>query len=151
MTLSRRARAISDIKLPKVNLRSEGFWSDLNRRIKEGRVIPIIGNTVRNERIFDIDHDYDLGVAKAGAPDPAAAELTVDEELASVWAESLGYPFPDRNRLARVAIYNRVYSRDAEHAKTKYLDFLKECLLNLASSDNLRSTGFNRWRCACVR
>jgi hypothetical protein len=112
-----------------------GFWEELDLRMRKGQVIPILGNSVRNDRIFDVDYDYDLGPAD-GEPDPHAAQLNVEEELAEIWAEGIGYPLPDKHRLARVAVYNQVKSRDRAEAKGKYLRFLKGCLLGVAKGDD---------------
>ena len=149
----------------------QDFWRDLNLRIKSGQVIPIISDSVRTERIFDLDYDYDLDLRTEDgsfhAPDMEAedddlhtsdretgdggghsldkdekdndlhaASLNVEEELAEVWAERIGYPLVhDKHRLARVAVYNRVCCLDEEQAKTNYLRFLKTLLLEDAEED----------------
>lgn len=119
------------LKLEK-DSKGDDFWGELNRRIKEGTVIPIISNTVRNDYIFNLtDTETDDQVA-ADVVAEEGEELTVDEQLAMLWAEQLNYPFPDKNSLVRVAQYNQVESVDAEEAKIKYLKFLKLCLLDLA-------------------
>jgi hypothetical protein len=63
------------------------------------------------------------------------AELNIEEELAQEWASEIAYPFPDNNRLARVAIYNSIKREDEALAKQGYLRFLKEYLLYLAEED----------------
>ncbi len=113
----------------------DGFWSAINRRINKGEVIPILSNAVRNDRIFDINYDEDLGLAGDEIEVDNAEILTVDQELSQIWADYIEYPLPDREMLARVALYNRVISDDAEQAKTRYLTFLKKCLLDLAEAD----------------
>jgi len=110
----------------------DSYWTDLNLRIKDGEVIPVISNSVRNDRIFDIGYDYNAGLAKE---DPHVGELTIDEELAEEWAEEIRYPMPDKRQLARVAVYNRIESDDDEQAKRKYLRFLKEYMLDIAEDD----------------
>lgn len=136
MVESRRKRTISNLTiLPESNPDERGFWDGLNQRISQGKVIPIISNSVRNDRIFDIDADYELGLAQDEAKDPSVADLTVDEELAVQWATYLNYPFPDKNRLARVAVYNQVKSPSPGEAKANYLVFLKKLLLKLAEAD----------------
>lgn len=112
----------------------KGFWDDLSRRIKAGQVIPILSNSVRNDRIFDMDYDYDLRPSPPEV-DSDAVKLNVEEELAEEWAQEIGYPLSDKHRLARVAVYNRVKCLDDEQAKTKYLRFLKEYLLDIAEGD----------------
>lgn len=111
------------------------FWQEINLRISEGQVVPIVSNSVRNDRIFDIDYDYNLGISNE-KPSQHIANLNVDEELAEEWADEIGYPLPDKHRLARVAIYNRVIkSLDAEQAKRNYLRFLKNYLIFVAEAD----------------
>jgi hypothetical protein len=111
---------------------SQEFWQDLNLRIRAGEVIPIISDSVRTERIFDVDYDYDLDLSTADRD----SYLNVEEELAEIWAEQIGYPLVhDKHRMARVAVYNRVFSLDDQQAKTKYLRFLKNLLLEDAEED----------------
>lgn len=108
-------------------------------RINEGSVIPIIGNSVRNEHIFDVDGDQKLGLTKKPVENlRGVTDLTVDEALTAAWAKSIDYPYDslDKYRLSRVAVYNRwVKSSDDKEAKTNYLDFLKNYLLYLAAED----------------
>jgi hypothetical protein len=108
------------------------FWNDINRRIRDGKIIPIIGNSVRNDRIFSLDGDETV----SGDNGIEEVPLTTDEQLAEVWADSIGFPLQDRYELARVAQFNRVKSDDTEQAKTKYLTFLKLALLNIAAIDD---------------
>jgi hypothetical protein len=112
------------------------FWGELNRRIKMGQVIPIISNSVRVDRIFDIDYGYNVSLARDEKAVPRGEELNIDEELAEEWAEEIGYPFPNKHQLARVAIYNNVKSMDDEQAKIRYLDFIKNYLLDVAEDDD---------------
>jgi hypothetical protein len=130
-----QGRGLRDVLGGRQRPREADFWEELDLRIQRGQVIPILGNSVRNDRIFDVDHDYDLGLAD-GKPHPRATQLNVEEELAEIWAEGIGYPLPDKHRLARVAVYNQVKSRDRAEAKRKYLRFLKECLLGIAAGDD---------------
>ena len=119
------------------------FWNDLYRQWQRGRIVPIVGGTVRNNRIFDLDDDDDIGLAH---PDRArnsfdvldrmaSDHLSIDEELAEMWADKIGYPFPDVTNLTRVAQFNRITSDHTDQAKSKYLQFLKECLLDVAERD----------------
>jgi hypothetical protein len=116
------------------------FWKDFNRRIEDGRVIPIISNSVRNDRIFDINYNYDIEAGSQETEESEESELNtnnlnISEELSIEWAYQIGYPMSDKHELARVAVYNGVNSDDAELAKNKYLDFLKTFLLKLAEKD----------------
>ena len=110
----------------------EEFWKELVLQIRSSRLIPIISNSVRNDYILDSNFDGDVDNIQV----PGAAQLTVEEELATDWAEEIGYPLPDNFKLARVAQFNRVVkSLSDEYAKSKYLNFLKEMLLQIASND----------------
>jgi len=124
------SRRLQDMIKP-IDVTEEVLWEDINRRIKDGEVIPILSNSVRNDKIFESA----LGILEQ---DPAEVDrgekadcLTVDEELAEVWAKSIGYPLQDRYDLPIVAQFNRVESDDDDQAKAKYLTFLKLALLNL--------------------
>jgi hypothetical protein len=94
---------------------------EIFRRIKEGKVIPIISNSIWAEKTFLLN-------------DPGS-RFSIDGQLSQFWAELIEYPLGDGFDLARVALFNRVNSSDPEHAKRKYLDFLKETLLDLTESD----------------
>lgn len=108
------------------------FWAELVSRIKAKRLIPIISNSVRNNYILDSDFDGNVDQIKI----PGADELTIGEELAMEWARRIGYPLPDKFKLARVAQYHRlVKCRTDEYAKSMYLRFLKKTLLDIASAD----------------
>lgn len=151
---SRRKSALSKLE-EKISTRSrqlvpnasdQGFWNELYRRLLDGRVVPILGNAVRNNRIFEIDDDNDAGVEETNREAKESLEaldqdapdhLSVEEELAKLWARRIGYPLPDQPRLARVAQFNRVISDDMQQAKSNYLQFLKECLLDVAEEDEL--------------
>jgi len=106
--------------------------TDIYRRIKEGTVIPIIGNALRNDGIFD----WYFSAADSTA---ATSRMTVDDHLSHAWAEVIEYPLPDTTNLARVALYNRVLSTDDAGARVGYLNFLKSILLIVASNDPLVS------------
>lgn len=130
-----REKTLGRLTAAKSPSSADDYLHDLNLRINDGMVIPIINNSVRNDRIFDIDYNYNVGLNKDRVEDPHVEALNVDEELAEIWADYIGYPMPDRTNLARVAIFSRIKSDDAAQAKTKYLNFLKSCLLNLAQDD----------------
>ena len=109
------------------------FWPELCRRIDAGQVIPIVGSAVSYEQIFDIDGDGILGVSKG---DSNEYGWSIEEQLADVWAEEIGFPLKGRHKLARVALYNRVVkSSDDRGAKTAYIHWLKDVLLFLAKED----------------
>ena len=94
---------------------------EIYRRIKDGKVIPIISNSVWAEKTFLLDDTN--------------SRFSIDAQLSQIWSELIEYPLADGFDLARVALYNRVNSEDTEHAKRKYLNFLKDALLELTKSD----------------
>lgn len=134
---NRRMLVAEELKR-KLAARSGQDMTDLYRRIKEGALIPIVGNALRNERIFDwwVRGEQPGGPSEATAPAlPDSPTPTVDEYLAMTWADVIEYPLMDATNLAQVALYNRVRSRDDEDAKVRYLEFLKTMLLQAAASD----------------
>ena len=103
------------------NLESNIDREEIYRRIKDGKVIPIISNSVWAEKTFFLDDTN--------------SRFSIDAQLSQIWAEIIEYPLGDGFDLARVALYNRVNSDDPEHAKRKYLNFLKDALLELTKND----------------
>jgi hypothetical protein len=126
------ADELDDQQMEEEGEEDEQFWVELVSRIKAKRLIPIISNSVRNNYILDTDFDGNVDEIKI----PGADELTISEELAQEWAKVIGYPLPDKFKLARVAQYHRlVKCRTDEFAKSRYLRFLKKTLLDIASAD----------------
>jgi hypothetical protein len=116
--------------LKKKQSSSEENLEDIFRRIKKGTVIPIIGNAVSNDKIFEWYFKPPTGKQKR------KTDLRIiDEYLSQLWADILEYPLLDTSNLARVALYNRVRSKDDEQAKVNYLKFLKDVLLLIAKTD----------------
>lgn len=140
--MSRTRRSSALINLLKSQQSPDGgdnYWDDLNRRIRRGKIIPVVSNAVHGDRIFDISAAGTATPPPMAAPDPAEEVEplpTVDEQLALIWAAHLSYPFPDSHLLARVAQYNLVKSADPEQAKSRYLRFLKQTLLALAEAND---------------
>lgn len=112
-------------RLAKESATKHGFWEDILPRINQGVVIPIVSNSFRIEQIFregeTVEAQEDL--------------LMINEQLTSEWANLIEYPMQDRDNLARVAQYYLVEQKDDPHARTKYLEFLKSCLLVIAGDD----------------
>ena len=104
-------------------------WTDISRNIKAGTVLPVIGNALRNDGIFNWYFKTE------GIPGNNQAIITVDDYLALRWADFLEYPLMDTTNLARVAIYNRVLSKSDVEARENYLLFLKGILLEAAGAD----------------
>ena len=115
---------------------SYDLWGDLNRRITRGEVVPIISNSVINNRLFTINDDGQLILSRDVTEETEAYHFMVDEQLAGAWANLIKYPLAESPfQLPRVAQYNQVKSRDNSEAKTNYLTFLKLYLLQLALDD----------------
>jgi len=143
MGRSRRSNALINLLKQQQAPDSESsYWDDLNRRIRNGKVIPIISNAVHGDPIFgmsttpDGNDDNEPGNGEVGNDEIAEPLPTVDEQLAMLWSTGLNYPFPDNNRLARVAQFNQINSDDNEQAKTRYLAFLKQTILALAEGND---------------
>jgi hypothetical protein len=129
-----RLRAWSENERKKAQqMQQEGFWPELCRRIDDGQVIPIIGNSVFFDQIFDIDGDQIVGISP-GEDNPKG--WSIDEQLANAWAGAVGFPLEEQHWLPRVALFDRVVNRtDERAAKTGYLNWLKGSLLYLAQMD----------------
>jgi hypothetical protein len=109
-----------------------GDWAEICRRIKDRTLVPVIGNALRNDRIFE----WIYPPCPDKCPTEDLPRLTVDEYISQAWAEGpLDYPLVDTTNLARVALYNRVMCKDDEDAKVNYLFFLKTLFL-----DGIRQT-----------
>jgi hypothetical protein len=118
-------------------------WGVLSSLIDDGKLIPIISNSVANNPVFDIDWDSRLGISRdmddeeCKGIDRACEEypLKIDEQLARMWADTVGYPLAEKPlQLSRVAQYCRVEAGRLQ-AKKSYLSFLKLYLLLLAEDD----------------
>jgi|GEM_PF-1687640 len=125
----------------------QASWDALYQRIQDGKVVPIVGDLVRKNSIFNADKSNNIqGVNAQGdrlyefLDKEASDHLSVNEELAELWAHKIGYPLPDLLSIPRVAKFNRVMSNDTRQAKSNYLLFLKECLLNVAEEDESVAT-----------
>jgi hypothetical protein len=114
---------------------TDSDWAELCRRIRQGRVIPVVSAALRYDSIFTQLLDQPIASACEDDPGTARGSLSAERLLSQVWAEKIGYPLPDTMELPRVAQFNRSRSRDEEQAKVDYLTFLKESLL--AYADNV--------------
>ena len=111
----------------------DAFWPELCRRIDAGQLIPILGNAVFYDQLFDFDGDGIVGFSHGTEK---VDNWRIEEQLADAWAEEIGYPLSDRERMARVALYYRVVKcSDDRSAKTGFLNWLKDALLFLAADD----------------
>jgi hypothetical protein len=123
------------------------------QRIRDGSILPILGGAIRLKRIFGLEH-VDMAADSGGAaparvqgidqdaskddgqPDDGnmEPESQILMDLSELWAEKLSYPLQESRNLARVAQYNKVISKDSQQEKTRFLDFLKESILELAKA-----------------
>ena len=99
----------------------DDLWQDLARRVKEGKIIPILSNSLRDDRfmrLFGIDNK------------------SLASFIGESWAASdqVGYPMNDADNLARVAQYHQVTAGNPEKAKRDFLDFMVQGLLGFAQS-----------------
>lgn len=98
---------------------AEDMWQDLARRVKEGKIIPILSNSLRDERFMRLFNQ----------PDKPLATFIAESWAAS---EKVGYPMKDADNLARVAQYHQVTADNPEKAKRDFLDFVVQGLMGFA-------------------
>jgi len=110
------------------------YLDDIMPFVKKGTVIPILSNSLRIEQIFRADA-APSDVASETA-DVDEKETTINEELTEVWATDIKYPMMDKHNLARVAQFFQVEEKDVQLAKSKYLKFLNEYLLENEEDEN---------------
>ena len=121
---------------PTIPVAAVDYWNELMKRLGTGNVIPIISNSLRCDHIFDMSSEQEQRpiAEKDNHGEHSVEPLdTLDELLAQMWAQDLGYPFPDRKSLARVSQYHLFEKCQAipQRAKEEYLAFLKKTLLDL--------------------
>jgi hypothetical protein len=124
--------------LKRFNISNVELVEDLPRRVREGEnVVPIIGRSVINNGIFDVDEQGRIRLGPGIEEYDEGHQLVVEEGLARDWAESIEYPLVKESPLllSRVAQYNQIKIEKADTAKACYLGFLKLYLLLLAQSD----------------
>ncbi len=114
--------------------KQKGFWNEICENIESGKILPIIGNTVYYEHIFDIDGD---GIVWHNVDKKNLDGWSIEEQLASSWAQDeVQFPLSEQHWLPRVALYDRVVNHDNDLvAKKNYLIWLKEQLLEMADED----------------
>jgi hypothetical protein len=129
------------------------FFEKYCSAIERGKLIPIIGDTIRIGHIFDVNYDDNMGpqdeaeefaeeVAEEDCEDEEAIfvyerdKLNIIEELAYLWGRSEGvnYPLTDGFQIARVAQFHSLAQEFPAIAKADYLSFLQRMLLNVAAS-----------------
>lgn len=95
------------------------IYQDLARRVKEGKIIPILSNSLRDDRFMCLF-------------DPAERSLAAF--ISSRWAatEQVQYPMHDADNLARVAQYYQVTAGNPEKAKRDFLSFMVQGMMGFA-------------------
>lgn len=109
---------------------SSELLTELMPNVQSGTVIPIISNSFRLDDIFSGEEEL-LDKIAEDKVEFDDVDLTIDEQLTKKWAEFIEYPMMDDHNLARVAQYFQVEQDNSERAKSKYLTFLKNYLLDL--------------------
>lgn len=115
------------------NQAAGGYLDDIMPFIKKGTVIPIISNSMRIEQIFRDEKTLTDQIADMAEYDDE--DLTIDEQLTKEWASEIRYPMGDDHNLARVAQFYQVEQKENILAKTKYLKFLTNYLLDINEDD----------------
>jgi hypothetical protein len=111
-----------------------GYLDDIMPFIKKGTVIPIISNSMRIEQIFRDEQALIAQMSDTAEFDDE--DLSIDEQLTKEWAAEIHYPMADDHNLARVAQYYQVEQKESLLAKTKYLKFLTNYLLDVNADDD---------------
>ena len=134
-------RRPSKDKTPTVENKSPGsdFMRGLMADIENGIVIPIISNSLRIEQIFRDEQallEQLSDSAESSDEGPSFEELMTKD-----WAETIGYPMGDDSNLPRVAQYYELEQKETLQAKTNYLRFVTNYLL-----DSIEADPNNPWR-----
>lgn len=115
---------------------SGGYLDDIMPFVKKGTVIPIISNSMRIDQIFRDEKALNEQISETAEFNDE--DLTIDEQLTKEWATEINYPMADDHNLARVAQYYQVEQKESLLAKTKYLKFLTNYLLDI----NMEEEGY---------
>lgn len=121
--------------------REAKFLKWLCKRIRQGKVIPVISNYLFDDLLFDPDKLTAINSMQYPAVQhmrESTPGWNIEDDLAVAWAneEKVGYPFPEQHWLPRVALYDRVInSMDMLDSKERYLNWLKRTLLDQAEQD----------------
>lgn len=97
---------------------TEDVWQDLARRVKEGKIIPILSNSLRDEQFMRLFNQ---------------ADRPLSAFIAENWAAAIGYPMNDTDNLPRVAQFHQVTAVNPEKAKRDFLDFMVQGLMGYAA------------------
>ena len=83
-------------------------WYFITEQIYQKKFAPIISNQIVNASIFGGD------------------------DVVRAWGDEINYPLPDNDNLTRMAQFLSVTMQDPTRAKSRYLHFLEQSLLELA-------------------
>lgn len=117
------------------------FFVNRIKELEQQRLIPIIGDTIRNAHIFQNSEEQQDDDENASA-NHSGQRRNITEEIAQRWArggtfkegvdDPIVYPLTDDIQIARVAQFYALVQGDPVLAKQDYLDFLKDYLLTVA-------------------
>lgn len=103
---------------------SGDIWEDLAGRVKKGKIIPILSNSLRDEQFMRLFNQPDRQLASF---------------IAESWSAALKYPLNDTDNLARVAQFHQVTAVSPEKAKRDFLDFMTQGLMGYAANTDTRA------------
>ena len=86
-------------------------WYFITEQIYQKKFAPIISNQVVNASVFGGD------------------------DVVQAWADEINYPLADNDNLTRVAQFLSVTMQDPTRAKSRYLHFLEQSLLDQAKTE----------------
>jgi len=89
------------------------IWSDAKARLERGDIIPFIGNSISTDLVFGESY----------------------EQILAEWAKKLNCPWPAQQDVAAVAQYS-IMREDEPAAKSSFLRFIKDRLLDIADKDD---------------
>jgi len=108
-------------KVGKLQQKKRGWKETIIDRINQGKVLPIIGNSIANKLVFGSNRD-----------------------LYESWAEYIDYPHQNKRHITMVTQYKSVLLKaddevraDDVFIKEVYLDFLKQAVASIADEDLL--------------
>jgi hypothetical protein len=139
--MNRRLNRLEERRMQRAGQKTGDMaWEELLNHVQDGNVIPIIGTSVAYDRIFGpLVTAYET--ARAEEADPAEEKdcfdpgiiMNMENWLAKQWAAELEFPFPNPYDMPRVAQYCLSLSDDEVFAKTRYLEFIKQMLIDLSA------------------
>lgn len=117
------------------------FFVNRVKELEQHRLIPIIGDTIRNAHIFQ-KYEVPTENKEKAKTNGSRYRSNITEEIAQRWAsggtfkegvdEPIVYPLTDDIQIARVAQFYALVQGEPVLAKQDYLDFMKDYLLTVA-------------------